>query len=112
MQQQFANTARIRRLRIGVTNAEGQREEITYRAESVTAPLVLDLPEPTAESAGPIRGRGIVPGNPTRCLVCGKQIGERDAWIKQTAARDPESAPAYSIIIHAGCARRSSHKQN
>ena len=43
-------------------------------------------------------GRGIVPGNPKRCLHCRKPIRRGEAWVKQTS---PDRA--YSVIRHARC---------
>lgn len=51
-------------------------------------------------------GRGIVKGNPTRCLKCRKPIRAGDAWTKYTSAPDPEFG-RYSIIIHARCDRQN-----
>lgn len=56
--------------------------------------------------AGQHHGRGIVKGNPTRCIMCGRPIGKDDTWVKQTAGADPETATTYSIIIHDRCNRR------
>ena len=47
-------------------------------------------------------GRGIVKGNPTRCLKCRKPIRAGEAWTKHTSAPDPEFG-RYSIIVHARC---------
>ncbi len=47
-------------------------------------------------------GRGIVKGNPQRCLKCQMPIRNGDAWTKHTSAPDAEHG-RYSIIIHARC---------
>lgn len=48
------------------------------------------------------RGKGIVPGNPRRCLMCGKPIRENEEWVKLTSPSDPVLG-AYSVIVHERC---------
>lgn len=54
----------------------------------------------------PIRGVGIVEGNPKRCLICQKEIRNGDRWIKYTSPSEPD-LPAYSIIVHEFCERKA-----
>lgn len=48
-------------------------------------------------------GKGIVMGNPKRCVFCLKPIRALDNWLKQTALPDPETMTTYSIIMHDRC---------
>jgi hypothetical protein len=41
-------------------------------------------------------GRGIVPGNPTRCITCHKPIRRREAWVTLSNGQ-------YKIIRHMRC---------
>jgi len=45
-------------------------------------------------------GKGIVKGNPRRCLICRKPIRRIDAWVKHTSAADSRQG-AISVILHA-----------
>ncbi len=47
-------------------------------------------------------GRGVVKGNPRKCLKCRKTIKRGEAWIKHTSAPDPVFG-RYSTIRHAHC---------
>lgn len=49
-------------------------------------------------------GRGIVKGNPQRCLKCHNLIRAGEAWTKHTSAPDPDlEFGRYSFIVHARC---------
>lgn len=48
------------------------------------------------------RGKGIVKGNPTLCLMCGKSIRQTDDWVKLTSPKDPLYG-SYSIVVHERC---------
>lgn len=54
----------------------------------------------------PIRGIGIVQGNPKRCLICQKEIQSGNRWLKYTSPREPD-LPAYSILVHEDCERKA-----
>lgn len=51
-------------------------------------------------------GKGIVKGNPKRCLVCQQEIKKGDTWTKHTSPVDPQFG-AYSIIVHTHCEKRA-----
>ena len=47
-------------------------------------------------------GRGVVKGNPKRCIKCHQLIKRGEAWIKHASAVDPKYG-RYSVIRHANC---------
>jgi hypothetical protein len=50
-------------------------------------------------------GKGIVKGNPRRCLRCGQPIRAREKWVKMTSGRDYKLG-SYSLIVHDKCIGR------
>lgn len=60
--------------------------------------IVLPTPKPPA----PVRGTGIVKGNPKRCIICQKEIQDGDHWLKYTSPSDPV-LPSYSLVTHKKC---------
>lgn len=54
----------------------------------------------------PQRGTGEIKGNPTRCLICRKEIQSEDVWLKYTSPSEPD-LPTYSILVHEECERRA-----
>ena len=63
-------------------------------------PKVID----TTKVAFTLFGRGIVKGNPRKCIACRKSIKRADTWELAISAPDPQYG-RLSVIRHGDCVR-------